>query len=169
MAGSSKAGPELPRNIACAITLKAREMEARKQPAALLLVPHTRTLLAFRREAASSSGIVAVLARWTEDGSGKLEVQGKEAVQFKIDTSAKGPDPTIASMLKTRYLISEIHAAVLNCAVLDALLTNSLPTADTKAALTCPERCRLFPYTESHHGSCKESAMSWAQRVASHF
>ncbi|KAL4435449.1 hypothetical protein ABPG77_006211 [Micractinium sp. CCAP 211/92] len=167
--------PELPRDIACAITLKAKEMEAGMKPAAMVVEPESRTLLAFRRQAAgsSSSKVVAVLGRWSVDGSGKLAVLGQAAVQLEVNAKDSFEDDSllISAFVAPNQARHTFFVSLLSCAVLDALLDNKLLPADTKAALTCPEKCRLFFLAESHDGHIKSkiSRMNWALELIDSF
>ncbi len=147
-------------------------MEAGRKPAALLVSPETCTLFAFRREVSggnsrSSNGIVAVLARWSVGSGGELEVLGKAAVQLKLD-----PDDEFDqdSFLVSAFEVPDRHyctlyTAVISCAVLDALLDNKLPPADTKAALTSPEECPLSFFVGRYHDCTRGKLvqiMDWA-------
>ncbi|KAL4419792.1 hypothetical protein ABPG75_006890 [Micractinium tetrahymenae] len=175
MSGAAEAVPELPRNIACAIALKARELEARERPAALLLLPPTRTLLALmRKPGPGGSRVAAVLARWTEDVHSGAEVQPDSAVQLEFSAAALQTQGLLAKVftpgrIAGQYLSGLAYTALLNCAALEPLLNNQLDPAAAKAMLTRPDTCQLFQLTERHSHGGLLSALELLQCAASLF
>lgn len=145
-------------------------MEGREQQAALLLCPDKASLVAFHRRAADSDVVVATFARWEQaaDGSGVV-VDVKDAVQLPLQRASSGLDPVLQELVSD-YLPAGVrfYLAMLNCASLDALLSNRLGPAVTKVLAETPEHSTLLPYcTERRSGGGRFTlAVEAAQRIA---
>lgn len=167
MASSSKAhqaSQELPRNIACAISLRARQME---QPAALLLVPYSRGLMAFRRRGPGQ--IKVTVARWRES-EGRCSVETGPAMHLTLDddSAAAGADKGLVDCLDSwvgprNRPGPAVYKVLLNCGTLDTLLTGELESS----VLTFPDsHSQLFPCCiPTRHWSAGDHIL-WAQRIA---
>lgn len=165
MASSSQAPHELPRNLACAITLKARQMEQAPQPAALLLMPQSRALMAFRRIASGKTKVI--VARWTES-EGRCTVEAGLAVHLTLDSSATAPNQHLVEWLRSWVGGSSLRKVLLNCGTLDAMLGNQLPVEGGASVLACPERhSNLFPWCGTGNCSSISDHILWAQRIVS--
>jgi len=166
MSRDSQAAPELPRSLACAISLKAKELEGREQPAALFLVPSSRTLVALRHAASNGKGngstLKVTLARHTAgtapggDGAAPA-VQGKAAVHLTVEASPEGVSKLVRVLVHADAGAG-FYTLLLNCATLEELLSNRLAAAAARLALTYPTKSSLFPY-------CRECSAGMTTRL----
>lgn len=153
--------PRLPRNIACAICMAAKQLEARERLGVVVLLPGGK-LIAFQNpqpRPVEDFSPIATIARFSmpPPDAGRPTVDLASAVRLKMAQDVPKDDGSTQRVLNqtlctltTRMVPQggELHVTLMNGAVLEALLGDRLSPEAARAALCSPADCSLYVYHE---------------------